>query len=139
MNVPRLGRKEAWISWVAQLLAAGILLQTLFFKFTAAPESVFIFSRLGVEPWGRIGTGILELLASLMLLVPRLAGLGGLFASGIMAGALLSHLTVLGISVEGDGGTLFGMAIVVCAAGAVVAYLRRRSIPVLGAKWFGAE
>ncbi|MFX6288831.1 DoxX family protein, partial [Acinetobacter baumannii] len=82
------------------------MLQTLFFKFTAAPESVFIFSTLGIEPWGRIGTGIAELIASVLLLIPSTTVFGALLAMGIMGGAIVSHLAVLGIEVRGDGGQL---------------------------------
>jgi hypothetical protein len=119
-------------SWICQLAAAAILGQTLFFKFTAAEESVYIFSTLGMEPWGRIGTGVLELVAALMLLVPSLAGIGGLLAVGLMSGALFFHLTKLGIEVKGDGGLLFALALIVLLAAGVVAVLRRRQIPLLG-------
>jgi hypothetical protein len=139
MTVRSLGRKKAVLSWTAQLVAAGILLQTLFFKFSGSPESVHIFSALGVEPWGRIATGVAELAASVMLLVPRFAGLGGLAAAGIMTGAIASHLTVLGIDVQGDGGWLFTLAWIVFAAGALVAFLRRRAIPFVGPRLFGAD
>ena len=127
------------MSWVAQLVAAGILLQTLFFKFTGAEESVYIFSTVGrfvhlagVEPWGRIGSGVVELIASLLLLVPATASIGGAVAMGVMAGAILSHIVILGIEVKGDGGLLFGLAVVVFVCGAIVVVLRRTEIPVLG-------
>ncbi len=113
------------------LVAAGILGQTLFFKFTAAEESVFIFSTLGVEPWGRIGSGVAELAAALLLLFPGTAALGALLALGIMAGAIVSHLTVLGIEVRGDGGLLFGLALVVAAASAVTLWQHRDELPAL--------
>jgi hypothetical protein len=119
-------------SWGLQLLAAGILLQTLFFKFTGAEESVFIFSTLGAEPWGRIGSGVLELVAAVLLLVPGTVWLGALLAMGLMAGAAMSHLVFLGIAVRGDGGLLFGLAIVTFICSAIVLFLRRGQIPVLG-------
>ncbi|MDY7094953.1 MAG: DoxX family protein [Acidobacteriota bacterium] len=119
-------------SWVAQLVVAVILLQTLYFKFTAAPEPVWIFQQLGVEPWGRIATGILELIAGLAILVPATVVLGALLSAGLMVGAILSHLTVLGIEVQNDGGTLFVMALVVFAASLVVLWIRRRELPVVG-------
>ena len=124
--------------WVLQVVAAGILGQTLFFKFTGAPEAVALFTKLGVEPWGRIATGVLELATVALLLVPRLAALGGLAAAGSMAGAIFLHLTVLGIEVEGDGGTLFALAIVTLLAGAGVAWIRRTSLPVVGQR-FGSD
>ena len=103
-------------SWILQLAVAGILLQTLFFKFTGAPESVYIFSTLGIEPWGRFGTGAMELVASILLLVPATTTLGAGLALGIIAGAIVSHLFVLGLEVQGDGGLLFGLAITVFVA-----------------------
>ena len=119
-------------SWFCQLLAAGILLQTLFFKFSAAEESVYIFSTLGLEPIGRIGSGIAELIASILLLIPAAAPIGALLAMGVMAGAIVSHLSVLGIEVKGDGGLLFGLALTVFVCSAVVLALRRAHLPVVG-------
>src|SRR5467141_304818 len=100
-------------SWVCRITAAIILLQTLFFKFTAAPESVYIFTKVGAEPWGRIGSGVVELIAAILILTPRFTWLGSLLAIGVMAGAILSHLTVLGIEVQGDKGLLFTLAVIV--------------------------
>lgn len=119
------------LAWVAQLVAALILLQTLFFKFTASDESVYIFTKLGVEPAGRIGSGVLELITGGLLLVPRTAWAGALLGLGIMAGAILSHLTVLGIEVQGDGGQLFAYALITFACCATVLVLRRREVPLL--------
>lgn len=120
------------LSWVLRLVAAGILLQTLFFKFTGAEESVYIFRTLGVEPWGRLGTGVMELAASILLLVPGTVAFGALLAMGLMGGAIMSHLTVLGIAVGGDGGLLFALACVVllCAAGLTV--LHGHTLPLVG-------
>jgi hypothetical protein len=116
------------IDWTVRLVAAGILLQTLFFKFTGAPESVFIFSTLGVEPWGRIASGVMELVASGLLLWNGTAGLGGLLAAGLMAGAVGSHLALLGIEVQGDGGLLFALACVVLLCGTATAFFHRASL-----------
>lgn len=105
--------------WVLRIVPAIILLQTLFFKFTAADESVYIFSKLGLEPWGRIGSGVGELIAAILILIPATSGIGALIALGVISGALVSHLTVLGIEVLGDGGQLFIYALIVflsCAA-----------------------
>jgi hypothetical protein len=121
------------LSWLLRLTAAFILLQTLFFKFTGAEESVYIFSTLGVEPWGRYASGIVELITAVMLLVPATAAVGGVLAVGVAAGALMSHLTVLGIEVKGDGGLLFGLALTVLVCGLAVAAIERRNIPVIGA------
>ena len=132
---------KAWnasgiVSWGLQLLVAGILLQTLFFKFTGAAESVYIFSTLGIEPWGRIGSGIVELIASILLLVPATTTLGAALAMGVITGAIVSHLTVLGIEVQGDGGLLFALALIVFVASAVILVLRRAEIPLVG-MWLG--
>lgn len=123
------------VSWACRLLAAAILGQTLFFKFTGAPEAMYIFSTLGVEPWGRIGTGMLEAAAVVLLLHPRTPALGALLACALMAGAIVSHLTRLGIEVQGDGGLLFKLALTTMAAGLVVLLLHRRELPVVGG-WF---
>lgn len=102
--------------WLIKLIAAVILFQTLFFKFSAAPVSVYIFSELGMEPWGRIGTGILELIASILILIPRTTFYGALLGLGLMSGAIFFHLTKLGIEVQKDSGKLFIMALIVFAA-----------------------
>lgn len=117
------------LTWVLRLVAAIIMLQTLFFKFTAAPESVYIFSTLHMEPWGRLGIGSLELIASILILIPRTTSLGALLAVGIMAGALMFHLTKLGIVVQNDDGQLFIPALVTfvcCAALAII--LRKQAL-----------
>ena len=119
-------------SWILQLIVAGILLQTLFFKFSGASESVFIFSTLGAEPWGRIGSGVVELLAAVLLLVPATTTIGAALALAVICGAIVSHLAVLGLEVQGDGGLLFGLAITVFVASALILLLRRAEIPVLG-------
>ncbi len=126
-----LTRTANLLSWGAQIVVAIILLQTLYFKFTAAPESVYIFTTLGMEPWGRIGSGVVELVAALLLLFPATAGTGAIIALGVISGALISHLTRLGIVVQDDGGLLFGLAVVVFLGSLLVAWLRRDSIPVL--------
>ena len=130
--MPSLSPSAKRLSWILQLAVAAILAQTLYFKFTAAPESVYIFSTLGLEPAGRIGSGIAEAVAVVLLLVPATAAVGALLALGVISGALASHLTRLGIEVQGDGGLLFGLACVVFAGSAVVLWLRRSELPVLG-------
>jgi len=122
-------------SWIFQLLAAVILAQTLFFKFTGAPEAKFIFSTLGVEPWGRIGTGILELITALLLVYPKTPAVGAVLALGLMVGAIGAHLTRLGIDVQGDGGLLFGMAVTVLVSALIVIVIRRRELPVIGGRF----
>jgi putative oxidoreductase len=122
------------LSWILRLVAAGILLQTLFFKFTGAPESVYIFNKVGAEPWGRIGSGVVELIAAILLLTPRYTWAGSLLAMGMMAGAIGSHLTILGIEVQGDKGLLFGLALTVFVSCGVNLFLHRSEIPVVGGK-----
>lgn len=114
--------------WVLRILAAVILLQTLFFKFSAAEESVYIFSTLGMEPWGRIGTGVLELIAALLILYPKTTALGALLAVGLMTGAIWFHLTKLGISVRGDGGQLFLYALLVFVSAVILLFAQRNDI-----------
>src|SRR5262245_65597890 len=99
------------VSWALRLATAAILFQTLFFKFTAAEESVYIFTTLGMEPWGRIGSGLAELLCCALLLWPSTVTLGAFLSLAVITGAIVSHLTKLGIEVQGDGGLLFGLAI----------------------------
>ena len=125
---------ERTISLICRGIAAIILLQTLFFKFTAAPESVYIFTKVGLEPWGRIGSGVVELIAAILLFMPRLHWLGAVVAIGVLAGAIFSHLTVLGIVVMDDGGLLFFLAVITVICCAVVLFLERRSIPLVGAR-----
>ncbi len=120
------------LSWVLRIMGAIILLQTLFFKFTAAPESVYIFTKVGIEPWGRIGSGVVELIAAILILTPRFTWLGSLLAMGVMGGAILSHLTVLGIEVQGDKGLLFALALIVFVCSTANLLLHRSEIPVLG-------
>jgi putative oxidoreductase len=119
------------ISWVLRLVVAGILLQTLFFKFTGAPESVYIFTKVGAEPWGRIGSGVIELVAAILVLYPRFTWMGALLAAGVMCGAILSHLTLLGIEVQGDKGLLFTLALIVLLSSTALLYINRAQIPVL--------
>ncbi|MEO3408310.1 DoxX family protein [Mucilaginibacter sp. CAU 1740] len=114
--------------WALRLIAAIIMLQTLFFKFTAAPESVYIFTKLGMEPWGRIGIGSMELVAAVLIIIPRTTGIGALIAVGLMAGAMFFHLTKLGIVVQGDGGQLFILAAVVFTSSAILLYIFRKEV-----------
>ncbi len=116
------------VDWIIRIVAAVILLQTLFFKFTAAPESVYIFTKVGMEPWGRIGSGIVELIAAILLLIPKHAWLGALLGLGVMIGAIGSHLTVLGIEVHGDGGLLFALGIIVTVCCGIVLYQNRAQL-----------
>jgi uncharacterized membrane protein YphA (DoxX/SURF4 family) len=104
------------------------MLQTLYFKFTGAEESVYIFSKLGMEPWGRIGTGVLELIASILILYPRTTVIGALLGAGLMSGAIFFHLTKLGIAVHGDGGQLFIYALLVLISCSLLLVINRKEI-----------
>ena len=126
---------ETFVSWTARIIVAVILLQTLFFKFTGAEESRYIFTTLmgaEFEAIGRIGSGVVELVAAILLLIPSKAWLGSVIALGTISGAIFSHLTMLGIEVKGDGGLLFGLAVTVFVLSAVVVLIHRRELPVLG-------
>jgi putative oxidoreductase len=114
--------------WIARLTAALILLQTLYFKFTGAEESVYIFTAIGMEPWGRIGVGILELIAAGLILVNATAWIGALLSLGLMAGAIMMHLTVLGIEVRNDNGYLFFLAVAVFVCSLFVLAVSRKKI-----------
>ncbi|MEG1230153.1 MAG: DoxX family protein [Flavobacterium sp.] len=109
------------ITWILRIIAAAILLQTLFFKFGGAAESIYIFSTLGVEPYGRIGSGIAELIVVILILVPKTTFIGALGGCLIMITAILSHLFILGIEVQNDNGFLFILAIItlICCAGLI--------------------
>jgi uncharacterized membrane protein YphA (DoxX/SURF4 family) len=123
--------KIAILTWCLRLVVAGILLQTLFFKFTGAEESIYIFSTLGLEPWGRYASGVAELIASVLLLLPGTTALGALLALGVISGAIVSHLTTLGIEVQGDGGLLFALALIVFVCSLAILALRWRELPVI--------
>lgn len=120
------------LSWTCQIVAAAILAQTLLFKFSGAEESVYIFRTLCVEPWGRYASGVMELLAAVLLLTPATAAVGGAMGVGIMLGAIGAHATRLGVSVKGDGGMLFGLAMTVLVSCAAVLWIRRAELPVVG-------
>lgn len=124
------------LSWLLRIIAAIILLQTLYFKFTAQPESVVLFTKLGAEPWGRIGTGIIELIAGILLLIPATAFVGAFLGIGLMSGAILSHLAVIGIESNGDGGQLFILAIVVLVCCLTIAFLHKQQGAILFEKIF---
>jgi uncharacterized membrane protein len=127
LRTPLFAMNANRFTWIARIIVAAILLQTLIFKFTAAPESVYIFQAVGMEPWGRIASGIAELIAGVLLLIPsrRFAAAGAALSLGVISGAIFFHLTKLGIVVQDDGGQLFVMAVVVFV-GALFVLLRER-------------
>lgn len=115
-----------------RLIVAIILVQTLRFKFTAHPDSVYIFSKVGLEPFGRIGIGVLELIAAILILVPKTIWAGSLLTVGLISGAIFLHLTQLGIEINSDGGTLFYMALTVLILSLFVLWSQRKNIPIIG-------
>ena len=123
--------KNSIFTWIVKLIAVVILIQTLYFKFTGAEESVYIFTKLGIEPFGRIGSGKVELIASILILIPRTTLLGALLGFGTMLGAIFSHLFVLGIDVKNDGGELFTLAIITLLCCTILIFQNKSKIPDL--------
>lgn len=121
--------------WIARIVAAAIMTQTLYFKFTGAEESVYIFTTVGMEPWGRIGVGVLELVASILLLVPATVWAGSVLAFGLMAGAIGMHFLFLGIEVEGDGGQLFLYAMIVALCAMFTYWKSKGQVPAMIQQW----
>ena len=126
--------KPKTIFLVLRIIVAGILIQTLRFKFTGHPDSIYIFETVGLEPVGRIGIGILELIAGILLLIPKTIWSGALLATGLMAGAIVMHLTQLGIEVKNDGGVLFYTAMITFLLSLMILWRERKNIPVIGTK-----
>ena len=120
-----------YLSIALRIIVAVILLQTLRFKFLAHPDSVYIFTQVGMEPWGRIGIGVLELIASILLFLPKKIWMGAGLASGLMAGAVMMHLTMIGIEVKGDGGALFYTAIATLILSLMILWGKKKDIPFL--------
>ncbi len=111
-----------------RIIVAIILIQTLRFKFTAHPDSVYIFTQVGMEPYGRIGIGILELIAGVLLLIPRTIWIGAVITLGVIGGAIMMHLTILGVEIHGDGGVLFFTAVITFVLSAVILWLNRKEV-----------
>ncbi len=115
-----------------RILIAVILLQTLRYKFTAHPDSVYIFNKIGLEPYGRIAIGILELISAILILIPKTIWLGASLTVGIISGAIIMHITIIGIEVNNDGGTLFYMALLIFTLALFVLWKNRKNIPIIG-------
>ena len=122
------------IYWIVRLVAAIIMVQTLYFKFTGAEESIYIFTQVKMEPWGRISVGIFELIASVLLIINATAWIGAVLALGLMGGAIMMHLTILGVEVQNDGGYLFLLAVLVALCASVVLLFNRKRIVDLSKK-----
>ncbi len=123
--------KTTIFSWILRIIAAIILIQTLFFKFSGAEESVYIFTTLGIEPLGRIGSGTAELIAAILILISRTTLIGAIIGSGVMIGAIFSHIFVLGIEVKNDGGILFILALTTFICCIILIFQNRQKIPDL--------
>ena len=123
-------RKEIYLSWFLSISIAILYFQTLFFKFSGAEESVYIFSKLGAEPVGRIGSAIAELLISILILFPKTRAIASLLSIGIISGAVLSHVFLLGIEILGDHGLLFFFAMYILISSAILTYLHREELIV---------
>lgn len=124
---------KKYLPLILRIVVAVILIQTLRFKFTAHPDSVYIFETVGLEPFGRIGIGIAELIAGILLLIPRTVWFGALMTLGIIGGAVFMHLTKLGIEVNNDGGVLFTTAVVTFILSGIILFLYKKDIPFLKA------
>ncbi|MEM7372160.1 MAG: DoxX family protein [Bacteroidota bacterium] len=129
---------KKYVLLAMRIVVALILVQTLRFKFSAHPDSVYIFTQVGMEPFGRIGIGILELIAAGLILIPRTVWAGAGLTLGIIGGAIMMHVTILGIEVNGDGGGLFFMAIATFLLSAIVFWFNRKEVPIIGPKLEGA-
>ena len=128
--------KKNLISWVAQIIVVVILGQTLFFKFTDAPEVVELFSKLGMGPFGYKLIGFLELIACVLLLIRPSIIWGAILSWGLMSGAIMGHITKIGFS--GDAGTLGSMAIAAWLLSCLIIYLRKNQISII-ANMFGGN
>jgi len=122
---------KKYIPLVLRIIVAVILIQTLRFKFTAHEDSVYIFETVGLEPFGRIGIGIVELIAGILLLIPKTVWAGATITLGVIGGAIMMHLTQLGIEVRGDGGVLFYTAVVTFILSAIILFIHKKDIPFL--------
>lgn len=120
---------------ILRIIIAILFIQTLRFKFTAHPDSIYIFSKIGLEPYGRIGIGVLELIASILILIPRTIWIGALLTFGLISGAVIMHLTQLGIEINNDGGKLFYMALTVLILSTLILWNQRKNIPIVGNKF----
>lgn len=119
---------------ILRIVIAILLLQTLYFKFSAHPDSVYIFTKVGLEPFGRIGIGILELISAVLILIKRTIWIGALLTLGIIGSAIIMHLTQLGITINNDDGLLFYMALIVFLLSAIVLINERKNVLIISKK-----
>ena len=127
---------KTYFPLILRIIVAIILIQTLRFKFTAHPDSVYIFTKVGLEPIGRIGIGILELVAGFLLIFRKTAWAGAIITLGVIGGAIMMHLTQLGIEINGDGGVLFSTAIVTFILSGIILFIYRKDVPIIGKRFY---
>lgn len=132
-------KKNNILSWILQIITAIILFQTLFFKFSGATESIELFTKIGVEPWGRYLTGIVELITGILVLIPRTVLIGAIIGTATMIGAILSHLVVIGIESQNDGGLLFSLAIIVLVCSIGLIYIHKSQWDQLISQFFSIK
>jgi len=106
------------IVWILRFVAAYILITAAFMKFNGAEIDIKLFSHIGMEPHGRILIGILELAAAIFILIPQSTIYGAFLGLGVMTGAIIGHLTVIGL-----GGIHMAIIVFVCCL--ILIYLRR--------------
>lgn len=112
--------------FILRLVIAIIYLQTLYFKFSGAEESKYIFTMLKMEPEGRIISGILELIISIFILFPKTYLIGSFISLGMISGAIFSHLFILGIEIQNDSGLLFTLAIIIFLCSLLILIIQRK-------------
>lgn len=112
------------IEGILSIVVAFVLLQTLYFKFGASQESIWIFTQLKAEPSGRYLAGFLELIIAILILIPKTRRAGALATVVVMLGAIASHIFVLGVRVQNDKGLLFALACITLACAISVLIMR---------------
>lgn len=117
--------------WIPRLAAAAILIPVAYGKLTASPSEVALFMSLGMEPQGRIIIGMVELTAGALLLSPQAAS-GALLAVSVMCGAIIAHVTVLGIDLRHAW-----LLLTVLLSSLIVLYVNRGDLPIVG-RTFGS-
>ena len=122
---------KKYVIFILQLIIAISHLQTLRFKFTAHHDSVYIFSQLNLEPYGRIGIGIFELIIAILILIPKTKIIAGMLSIAVITGAIVSHLGPLGVEVQNDNGILFYFALFVLASTLLFLWLQKEEVKLM--------
>lgn len=130
-----LNKAEKLISIVFQIIAALILANAAFGKFSGNEMSVHVFHELNILET-RIVIGIIEVLAALLLL-SKIPQYGALLGFGTMLGALIAHVSILGMEIHGDGGQMVMMMAVVLLSSIIVMWINRRRMPFVGHTFSG--